>query len=973
LTSLAAAGATPNTLLTESAPVAESLLERHDELARIESALAEARAGLGSFVVLEGPAGIGKTALLAATRTAAANSKMRVLRSRGTELERDFAFGVVRQLFEPAVAEVSDLERVDLLQAGPGPAAGLLTLLGAPAADGPPRSNVDPSFAILHGLYWLCANLAATSPLCVVVDDAHWADAPSLRFLAFLLPRLEELNVALVLATRPREEGTDAALLATVTADPSAEVIRLPPLTRAGVAQLVESRLAGVPDPVFIDACLRSTRGMPFLVRELVDALSEGRIAPTAEAARHVERVGGRTVGRSIRLRLRRLPENAGRLARALAVLEQSDLLQASRLAELDESDAATAAELLADVGILEPGRPLTFIHPIVRSGIYSDLTSAERARYHRRAAQLLAEQPGTNERVANHLLVGEPASDSWVIDRLLEAARAAVRNGAPESASVFLRRVLDEPPAPNDRSLLLLELGIAEASAGLDGWPEHLQGAVDAAPDAEAAARAARVLGRALNRSQRYEEAVEVLDRAASALDTRESALALELEAGAVIAGLNDPATAPSMAFRRKALREHAASDHEAPAELLGVASFISVLSNEPAEVGADLATRALMAKESTLPGWDCQPSFSSSTFARATLSLLWAERYAQVRPLLDTSIVEARVTGDAGLLAVCLASRGWLALRRGDLGAAEGDARTALASTELPAPPMYRALNGGVLVKALVDQGKLEEAEQALAPLDSEAESGFVAASILRLARGGLRVGQGRVAEGLDDFVAVGADLARAMVTCPGFLPWRSEAALAHLALGDHESAERLSAEELELARAFGAGRALGVASRAAGLVAGGERGEHLLREAVEAFDRVDARLEKARALTDLGAMLRRRNRRTEARELLREALDVAHRVGAARLANQAETELRATGARPRRVVLTGVESLTSSERRIAELASKGLTNREIAQTLFITTRTVEGHLTSIFRKLQLDSRNELEAVLADGTAIE
>jgi DNA-binding NarL/FixJ family response regulator len=129
----------------------------------------------------------------------------------------------------------------------------------------------------------------------------------------------------------------------------------------------------------------------------------------------------------------------------------------------------------------------------------------------------------------------------------------------------------------------------------------------------------------------------------------------------------------------------------------------------------------------------------------------------------------------------------------------------------------------------------------------------------------------------------------------------------------------------------------------------------------------------LEKARALTDLGAMLRRRNRRTEARELLREALDAAHRVGAARLADQAETELRATGARPRRVVLTGVESLTSSERRIAELASKGLTNREIAQTLFITTRTVEGHLTSIFRKLQLDSRNELEAVLADGTAIE
>jgi DNA-binding NarL/FixJ family response regulator len=142
----------------------------------------------------------------------------------------------------------------------------------------------------------------------------------------------------------------------------------------------------------------------------------------------------------------------------------------------------------------------------------------------------------------------------------------------------------------------------------------------------------------------------------------------------------------------------------------------------------------------------------------------------------------------------------------------------------------------------------------------------------------------------------------------------------------------------------------------------VAGGDRGALLLREAIDALERGDARLERARSLADLGAMLRRRNRRTEARELLREALDAAHRAGAKPLAEYAETELRATGARPRRVVLRGLDSLTASERRIAELASEGLTNREIAQTLFVTARTVEGHLTSVFRKLQLDSRNEL-----------
>jgi DNA-binding CsgD family transcriptional regulator len=955
---------------SEGAAATEPFLERRRELKRIEAALAEARLGRGRFVVIEGPPGIGKTALLAATREAAAASGMRVLRSRGTELERDFAFGVVRQLFEPPLAEASHVERADLLQAGAGGAAGLFAFPGAPASQEPPTSGVDPSFAILHGLYWLCANLAAAGPLCVVVDDAHWADAPSLRYLAFLLTRLEELPIGLVLAARPQEAGTDAELLATVTTDPSADVIRLPPLTSAAVAQLLESRLARVPDPVFVEACMAATRGMPFLMRELVDALSEGRIAPSAEAARHVEGIGAQTVGRSIRLRLRQLPKHGGLLARALAILEEGDLLQVSRLAGLDGAEAADAAELLAAAGILKSGRPLTFRHPIVRSGLYSDLTSAERARGHRRAARLLAEQPGANERVAKHLLISEPAADSWVVERLVEAARAATRNGAPESAAVFLRRAIDEPPPPGDQSGLLLELGMAEASAGLTTWPEHLQLAVDAAPDPAAAAGAARVLARALSQDQRYAEAIEVLDRASSALDARDADLALQLEAAAVVAGMSDPATAPSVAARRGALRKRVAGDHAAPPELLAVGSFISVLTNEPAEVGAELATRALLAGESASQESQGGPWFTSATFARATLSLLWAERYAEVRPLLDASIAQARVTGDSGRLAVGLASRGWLALRRGDLSAAEVETRTALAATELPAPPTYRVLNGGLLVKTLVDLGELDEAEQELAPLESKAESGFVTTAVLRLARGRLRVEQGRVAEGLEDFLGVGVGLTRAMVTCPGYLPWRSEAALAHLALGDHESAERLAEEELELALAFGAPRALGVARRVAGIVAGGERGELLLREAIDAFEVADAKLERARALADLGAMLRRRNRRTEARELLRGALDAAHRAGARPLADYAETELRATGARPRRVVLTGLDSLTASERRIAEHASQGLTNREIAQTLFVTARTVEGHLTSIFRKLQLDSRNELAAALAGGT---
>src|SRR5262245_49797886 len=270
------------------------LLERSAELARIEAALADARLGRGRFLVVEGPAGIGKTALLAATRAAASEADMCILRSRGTELEREFAFGVVRQLLEPPLAEASETERAELLQSAAGVAATLLGLPGA-AADASFASGVDSSFAILHGLYWMCANLAGSTPVCVVIDDAHWADAPSLRFLAFLLTRLDELPVALIVATRPREPGTDADLLAAVMTDPSAEVVRIPPLTRAAVARLVEATLGGEPDPAFVDACLRATRGTPFLVRELIDALSEAGIAPIAEAARHVERIGAQT------------------------------------------------------------------------------------------------------------------------------------------------------------------------------------------------------------------------------------------------------------------------------------------------------------------------------------------------------------------------------------------------------------------------------------------------------------------------------------------------------------------------------------------------------------------------------------------------------------------------------------------------------------------------------------------------------
>ncbi|HEY2372651.1 MAG TPA: AAA family ATPase [Gaiellaceae bacterium] len=932
------------------------LLERSEELGRIDVALADARAGRGRLVVIEGDPGMGKTALLAAARANAAASGMRILRARGTELEHDFAFGIVRQLFERPLAEATERERTDLLAGAAGTAAGVLGLGGTRKAGSP----LDASFAIQHGLFWLSANLAAGDPLCIVVDDAQWVDRPSFRFFAFLLTRIEEIGVAILIAARPGD-ADNCTLLATVTRDPAGELLPLTSLSATAVAELVRSSFGRDPHPAFVAACMHATRGSPFLVVELVEALRDEGLEPSGSAVGRVATVGARTLARSIELRLSRLPESATTLARAVAILEQGDLVTAGRLAGLAPSESADAADQLVTAGILEPGRPLRLAHPMIRSAVYLDQPVWERAAGHRRAALALAERPRTTESVAQHLLLSDPAGEPWVVEQLAAAATLAMRNAGPESAAVFLRRALEEPPDPSEQSALLLQLGLAEASAGLDGWCEHLQDAVDTAPSATESARAARELARAFNRRQRFAEAVDVLDRAATALGPDDGELALQLEAAALIAAMNDPKTAARTIERRAALRLRTDRDSRDSAELLSVAAFIAALGNEPAADVAELALRSL-----AIDG-----AYASGTFARSILALVWAERFGEVRPLLDAAIEQARTAGDGGRLAVMLATRAWLELRLGELGAAELDTRAALSTAGLPAPPMYRVLNTGLLVKALVDQGRLDEADAALELVDGDANGGSTTQAVLRLARGRLRLEQGRVADGLDDFLAVGRDLTAASVVTPAFLPWRSEAALAQLALGDRAAARRLANEEVALARSFGAPRALGVALRAGGLAAGGQRGSALLRDAVAAFERAGATLERARALTDLGAMLRRGNRRVEARPYLREALDAADRLGAAAVRDTAETELRASGAKPRRRSLSGAGSLTASERRIAELASQGLTNREIAQTLFVTARTVEGHLTNVFRKLHLQSRTALAAALTADSA--
>ena len=313
--------------------------------------------------------------------------------------------------------------------------------------------------------------------------------------------------------------------------------------------------------------------------------------------------------------------------------------------------------------------------------------------------------------------------------------------------------------------------------------------------------------------------------------------------------------------------------------------------------------------------------------------------------------------------MVGIC-ALRASAAANRGALADAEADARWALERAE----GIYRMQAAGELIRLLVERDALPEAEEQLAQISDPLASRSVEVARLLMARGGLRAAQGRPREALDDFLECGRRCERLGLISLAGAPWRSEAAIVQAATGDVDGGRRLAGEQLELARAFGQPRMLGVSLRACGLIAGDDTGLELLREAVETLEDAQAPVELARALTDYGAALRRSGQRADARPALERGLDLAHHCGAARIAGQARAELVVAGAKPRRDAITGRDALTASELRVARLAADGLTNREIAQSLFITTKTASTHLSHIYRKLGITRRDQLADALSD-----
>ena len=946
--------------MTQAEGGGPALLERDAALARIDQSLREAIAGSGSLLVIAGPAGIGKTRLVLAAERHGRELGLTALTARGSELERDFAYGLVRQLFEALLVAASPPERAEFLAGAAGHAARLFGL--AAARDDAADALLDPSFAILHGLYWLSANLGRRSPLLLCVDDVHWADQASLRFVHYLGRRLRELPIAVVAAMRPARSADGSPMLAALAADPSAEVLELTPLSQEAVAELMRLAFGADVEPAFAAACHEVTGGVPFLVRELVRAIAEERIEPTSAACSRVAGLAPRAVSLSVVQRLGRLSAFARELARAAAVLGEGDLRLAAGLGGVDPSTAATAADELAAAGILEEGRPLRFVHPIVRAAVEADLSPGERAGLHAAAAGCLLNEGASADRIAAHLLAADPAGDDRVAGSLLSAARAATANGAPDSAVAYLRRALAEPPSERLRPDVLLELGFAESYAADPQAAAHLQAALDIAPATTAQVSITLALGRMLQIGGRNRESLQVFDGTRARLGATDRRAALTLEGAALGAAQFDAETADDAAQRIARLRRVAEEEPDVPPSVFGTLAVAAANANEPADVVARLALRALDGAPKLLPEAVDRPPF----FYHASNALAFAERYEEALSRFGEALADARRLGSLPHVLGLSCYRALHHLRTGNLADAEADARVAL-ETGPRLPGLHAAVALAALLETLAERAEFQAAEAAderyrlAEQFPTTMQAGWLIAG-----RGRLRLAERRPAAALGDLLAAGDLFARLRISAPSVAPWRSDAALAHLALGARAEARALASEEVTLAQAFKGPRTLGIALRAAGLTDGGRRGIELLRRAERVLEASGARLEHARAMADLGAALRRAGQRAESREILRPALDLAHRCGAIALTELARTELVAAGGRPRRLVLSGPDSLTPGERRIAQLAADGLSNRDIAQNLFITTRTVEGHLTHAYQKLAITSREQLPAAL-------
>lgn len=934
-------------------PAMSPLLEREEELAAIERLLLAVLDGTGGLLTIEGEAGAGKTALLDAAARRGEEEGLRVLRARGGEFERDFPHGVVRQLFEPLIADSPERQELfggDAAAAVPvfDPATGL-------GQDGDP-------FSVQHGLFCLVQALAESSPLLMTVDDAQWADLASLRALVYAGRRLGGLRGGLLLTVRAGEPGEHEPLIDELRREPGAVTIEPPSLSADAVAELIAAESEGATADGLAAAARDATGGNPFLLLELLRALNLERVDGARVDSDRLARLAGSGASRAILTRLNRLGEEAVAVARAVAVLEpNAEARRIETLSELPAESVACACERLVIARLLSDAQPVTFVHPLVRAAVLSEVPAPRRAADHACAARLLADDDATADAVAAHLLLSEPAGEPWPVARLRSAATEALGRGAPAAAVSYLRRALREPPPKPDRLTVSQELGIALLRADEPEGIEVLRSARSSLEDPlERAVIAAELSASFAFRRPDTGEGVVMLEDSLQEIGAEEPELRLLLRGHLLLHLASGLDRVPAGVVPERARWPDGASREGR--FFLRQLSYLYAIGLGRLEDARELAMKA---------GTDLE-IYAGDVRAGMPTQSVWgalalADRGDLTAAPLAVSIEAAQQRGAPASVASAHGVRAFVSYLDGDLKAAQADIGIALRVTRSTGflVPLVTWLSGAMVIAA--ERGEPTVAQELLDDIwQGRAPGSGVPGAFLLFARGRLRAATGRQAEARQDFIAAGERVSWLPYANPELIGWRAGLALAENALGNEEEARQLAAEAVRLAREAGGRRGIGLALRVQGTVTRGERGIQLLREATAVLAGTRAQLEHAKALVELGAALRRVNRRREARRPLREGLDLAHRSGAIALEERARTELTATGARPRKAVLSGLESLTPSELRVARMAAEGMTNREIALSLFVTAKTIETHLRHVYQKLDVASRSDLTAAL-------
>ncbi|HEX8105198.1 MAG TPA: AAA family ATPase, partial [Solirubrobacteraceae bacterium] len=839
------------------APAPADLVEREAELGAVDAALAQTLAGSGGVLLIEGPAGIGKTRLLGELRARAADRGAQVLVARAGLLEREYGFGVVRQLFEAVAAPA-------LLT---GPAAAARAVLGDAGAS-------EGTFPVLNGLFHLVEALAAERPLVLLVDDLQWSDPASLRFVAYLARRVATAGVLVGATVRTGEPDADEALLAELAAEPVTVALTPRPLTEGATADLVRAKLGASADAAFTAACQEVTAGNPLLVRQLLTALAAESVTPDAANAAAVRAIGPRAVARTVLLRLGRLPAPGVAVARAVAVLgEQPGLPAVAELAGTDEPSAAAAIQALVRAEILRGEEPLGFVHPLVRDAVYGELPAASRALEHERAARLLADLGASPERVAAQLLLAPPRGDAWVVARLREAADVALRRGAPDAAMALLERAQAEPPPPDQQPALALELGGSAAYLRGPAGIEPLQRAYAGLSDPAARGRAAIRLSHLLLFVRSPQEGVALAERAAAELpddlvDLRRGLRAIRLVGAAF--GAVDPAE-----FRRlDDVRRGPRGSGPGARELTALTALAVALTCGPAEEASALAREAFAGE-----GLDAFDVTAPVALGCAALALGEpAEGLAAIGRYADHARRQGEILGSIG----ADLWGGIASIWAGDLGAAmrsldrahEGER---LWGTKLDAVMAYSA---AFTALAQLERGDPLDAVRATLQRVGAEDPRPDGARFWLASAAEVALADGRAEAAVE--ITHRLEPSRPPDTHPVWAPWRTLRARGFAQLGRRDEALELAAEELELARRVGAPWVVGRGLRLLAELQGAD-GVASAREAVERLAPTSARLELAKAHAALGDALAAAGTAGEAAAAWRAAADVAGGCGA------------------------------------------------------------------------------------------